>query len=542
MTAATLALTRIYMSPVTGHGTRLTEATIRKRLKAYHLEDALDLCAYVAARADASVHDSGLQRSLLREFFPSCQAGRLITELGQDVRLVPFSSQVALNLALLVLQECPESDDVRAVAVDPTRFGELLMAVAGNMPQQSSATVHATIVELVRLGLWFEIATRAWWYELGYRLLFEVLPEMTDHPDWLDVHEIFTAEAGLPVDVFWALTAAHALASVEPPGHYRLPLRLDGGAVSEKHIAAWTAAWSRSVADSQQCAAHDLQAGTGWSFSAFYDRPLIALSDRTLLMRPQFLGLKVTPLGIREFGERCLSSSGGGINGWSRLCGAATELLARALIAEFAWDEPRLADEDEIRKRWGPGKACDTVFMGSEWIAIDFVFRRVSKATAVGGDLEDLAQDLERGVVKKLVQIDETLARGLRCESSDPPERVFPLVVVGVPMPVRGVTNVIDQLVDAQQPKVVGVDSRCAAPVVVGLAEFWEMLCVAGHRGIPVADVLRQWVDETQGAIGFHDWLTTSGPGAPEVPERRYESFVTRVLFGVDANGPSPLG
>ncbi len=523
-----LGLLRVYLSPAVGLGQSMSIDTIRRRLASYPTVDVLDLCAYLANRADASVNDRDLQLDLVREVFPAAQAARIAARMEAERKLVPFSSQVVLQLALHALVAPSTGAPTRRV--NPQEFGVLLTAVAGSMPIAPGD--ENTILEMVRLGLWFQLAENAWWNELGYRMLFEVLPSMSAHRDWFDVHAMFAREADIPVDDLWALTAAHALsAGSGPPGEWRFPLNLENGRLGPAVVERWVAAMSRGIDDARERAAEDLDANTGWSFTAFYDRPLLQTGQRTILMRPQTLALKLSPLGVREFGERALSSAGQSIDGWSRLCGDAIELLARSLLTDHDLTIERLEDETEIRARWGQGKACDAVLLGDDWVAIDFVFRRVSKATATTGDFAALALDLERGVVDKLEQIDHTVSRGLATEVGSPPQRILPLVVVGAPWPVLGIHNHIDRELADRNPTTIGVDSRCQPPVVMDLAEFWQLLLAAERDKVTVAALLGDWLDATDGTVGFHEWLVVDGPGYPDEATHRYPEFVTSTLF-----------
>ena len=284
----------------------------------------------------------------------------------------------------------------------------------------------------------------------------------------------------MSLELFWALTTSYGIAVANDPDSFRFPKYTDTAHVSNEEVDRWDAFWSTSIPKAKRAALADLAAGQ-WSFNTFYNRPLLELTkESSIVVRPWFLANKATPAGFYSTIENLLGSDRDRTGKWGRLFGQAIDQFGRILIREHCSGVDLLADETEIRASWGEGAACDAVLLGDDWLAVDFVHRRISRETGTTGDFTSLARDIRIGVVDKLKQIDATLYRGVSTVGI-PPGKMYPLVVIGAPFPVNGpVLNEIDRLHDATGPKVVGVDRiHCAPPAIMDIGEFWMLLELA---------------------------------------------------------------
>ena len=343
--------------------------------------------------------------------------------------------------------------------------------------------------------------------------------------------------AGLPLELFWALTTTFAVAVANDPGSYRFPKYTETDHVDNADVDRWDRFWSTSIAEAKTAAQTDLAGGV-WLFNTFYNTPLLEVSDNTrMVIRPWFLANKATPTGYYGAVERLLDADVDTAR-WGRLFGKAVEELGRTLVDEHCQSAELLADEDAIRAAWGEGKACDMVILGEDWLAIDFVHRRISRETGTTGDFTWLAKDLRIGVIDKLTQIDATLARGVKADGP-PTGKMYPLVVLGAPFPVNGlVLNEIDRMLEDADPEVIGVEmERCAAPIIMDIGEFWMLLEVAENHGAAPTSLLRDWLSSNLGIVSFRNWLVTAGPGQPPVPSehRRYARHARLHLFGKES-------
>ena len=504
--------------------------TIHERLARLPLVGTLDLLAQIAYKTDVAMVSAEAQRELAVQSLRPADARRFVALSQANPMLGVTSSQMVVVLALHAVLCCKGADRVMGAA-DVPGLVELVLALADHVG--SAANDEDLMLELIRLGLFYRPHDQDVWYEVSHRLLFEVLPGLA-HPQRVDVQQLIEDRSGLSLDVFSALTSSFGVAVAHQPHFHRFPIALEGSVVDEDDVVRWCELWTTDLTTARKRAEDDVKHSAGWSFGAFFDRPLLDVGDRLLAIRPQFVAHKGTPMGLYDLVERMIREAGGDTQAWATFWGAAIERLARTLLDEAVPHIPRLRDEAEIRSRWGTGKTCDTVFLEDSWVAIDFVKRRLGTKTTTTGGLDSLALDLQRGVLDKFMQIDHTLARGLDCDG--PPRGGFyPLVVVGAPFPTNGlVLNEIDRMLDARGTRAIGRDG-CHPPAVIDLAEFWLLLLTAEQQVTPVSTILRDWLHSPLGVAPFRDWLVTNGPGLPTLSgNRRYWSHARRVLFSSD--------
>jgi hypothetical protein len=532
----------VYLSPDIGVGQKLNIEKIRDRLSEMPLIPALNALAQIAYRADKATNEQEsveLANALLRPVYAT-KAVALINSGGKARHFV-VSSQVITGLAINALVYCQELEyegeyDVQALVYD---LGDLLLALGATTSDELSP--DTVIMELVRLDLWARVFDHDRWYELAQRMIFEVLPALRKSPDWIDTAQMVKDATGIELGLFWALTNSMAIHVDNMPDNHRFPHYLDNGHIDNAIVDRWAQFWTIELDEARELAKEDVKDAHLWSFSAFYEYPLLHLhGDSTFVIRPWFLAMKATPIGFFSAIERIIRETAKDDDDrkhiflkWSRLFGEATELMGRTLIDEYAASLPRI-DEDEIKTKWtGKGKVCDVVFTGDDWVALDFVYRRIKKETATTGDINDLAIDLERGVVEKLSQIDNTLVRGLAADG-EPSGSIYPLVVVGAPFSVNGLLlNEVDKQATTSGLKVIAENKKCKPPLIIDMAEFWLLLETAEYNKLTPAQLIEMWLQSPLRVSGFRNWLVTSGPKqAPIKGDRRYKQHALKHLFG----------
>lgn len=527
-------LMQVFVTPSMGVGQRLGMDKIDARLSALPLRLVMELLGQANCHADQSINRQDRQRELADRFFPPAFHRRLHELLDANPNFVPVSSQVVANLAVRALVVCPDRDYVPEEVDDTARvLGALTLALAEYV-MEGAQNEKDLALAVARMALYFRLNDLSSWYEVARRLLFETLPSLAGHADYVDADAVCRAEYGLDLELLWALTVAFGTAARTNTDFYLVPQQIQGGVLDDDTLARWSRVWTKPLEESRTLAQTDLAAGTWWSFSSFFDHPVIAITpDRGVAVRPAFLAQKATPAGMFWVVRNAFVAAGGDHERWARLFGIAVETLARQLITELAPGAELLADDDAVRARWGHGKVCDTVLFGRTWVAIDFVHRQLTKASASTGDFDDLARDLRLASVDKLEQIDEALQRGLAIESA--PDAIIPLVVVGAPFPTSPlVMKHIEEALGSRQ--VIGSNPTCTPPAVMDLSEFHVLLQVAGAQDRDIAEVLHEWLASDMGRDSFRSWLTTDGPGR-EIPgggaiSAEWMKIVRARLFG----------
>lgn len=532
-----LDLMHVFCTPSMGVGQRLKIETIDKRLAQLPVRLVLEVLGQACCHSDQGIKDREREITFAGNFFPAPFLPRMREILRTQPNVVPMSSQVLANLAVRALVVCPDVDysngDVEGVARE---VGALALGLADHVMEGAQNEQDLTLA-IARMSIYFRLNDLSSWYEVARRLLFEVLPSLSNHPDYFDADYVCHQAYGLDIELLWALTVGFGVAAKTNADYYLLPQPLTGGVIDDETLRRWAEVWSIDLAAARILAAEDLRTGNWWSFRAIFDKPTVKINDtHGVAVRPAFLAQKATPAGMFWVVRNAWVDQGGDHQQWARLFGAGVEQLGRALISELAPGVPHLPDDEAVRHRWGDGKVCDFVMLGDRWVAIDFVHRQLTKATSATGDFTDLARDVRLAALDKLEQIDEALARGLDVEPE--PASIVPLVVVGAPFPS---SPLVMRYIEAQlgSRKVIGRHPACRPPVVMDLSEFHVLLQVASaHSAEPVA-ILEQWLDSDLGRDSFRSWLTTDGPGR-HLPgggaiSDGWGDVVRRRLFGAGA-------
>lgn len=544
----------VYISANIGVGQKLKLETTQKRLARLPLFPVLDVLAQISFKADkarGSDDAEALAQNLLRPAH-AAQAVRLIKS-GRREKYHVVSSQMAVGLALLALDVCEYEEydgefDMQELVHD---VSDLILALSALMDDQK-VTTDTLIMELVRMELWARVNDYDRWHELCHRIVLEILPTLSDDVDWIDVNALIKEAAGIELGDFWALTNAMAISVNGSFDMYKFPPKIPNSVLSKEIIDKWTKHWSTGLDEARAAAKNDILDTRLWSFSAFYERPLLNLGNGIIMViRPWFLANKATPAGFFSTIEAIIRDKWAAAKNdkertkeflkWSRLFGKATEIMARKLIEEHIPNVNRV-DEDNMDARW-PGvkgksksKGCDTVLLGDNWVPIDFVYRRMNKMTTTTGNINDLAKDLNAGVIEKLQQIDDTLSRALKMDG-EPSGFIYPVVVVGAPFAVNGLLlNEIDRRAEKVGMNIVGTHPKCKSPMVLDLEEYWMLIETAGYHNMHPAELLEAWIASPLRVSNFRNWLVTNGPAqAPLAKRRSYADHSMERIFGEDA-------
>lgn len=531
-----------YLTPQCGVGQRLRLDSIDERLRELPLSRTLHILSQIVFVTDKPGLARDEQIGLARRILPAAIAERAVGRLEQDPKAALTSTQVVLNLAVRALANCGDnglfanrSDDWLA-----KRLGALILALADFTSRDTDGGIgrETLTLELVRVTLFSSVHALHGWYRVTDELLFEILPTLSTHPGFVDIDALLLSDIGLTLRRLWALTVGYGLLSYTDAEGFRLPRFIEGGSVPKADVERWMNVWSASLGESRSVAKIEADKHGAWSFGTLYTKPVVELGPMSgIVVRPFFLAQKATVSGMFWAIQDTYVRSGRAHERLSELFGAAVEVLGRTMLSRnpgpYEW-----VSEAEMPKRWGQGHCCDAFGLGDGWLAIDFVFHQLTRATTTTGSFDALASDIQKTVIKKLRQIDDTLRRALATE--DPPQHIVPVVVVGAPFPGNPLlaSYVAGELAE-QQLQVIGVDDRCAAPAILDLAEFNMAIEATVASGRPLHELLGEWLASPMGAMSLREWLVTDGP-ARAIPDRDIddEPYMKRVraeLFGASS-------
>ncbi len=538
-----LDLSGFYLSPMHGVGQSMRIDTIRDRLASIPMKDTLSILAQLTRYAD---NDSRVLRDpkLIKDILPEPFATKAIEALRTNKNAVLYTSQVVTALALnTIIYSPPEAIEISDEKLNH-EIGMLILALAGTI-EGHHVSPDEMPLEIMRADLWAKVNDFDNWAEVLHRIITEIYPTLKGVRGWVDIDRLTIETVGMTTDLFRALTAASAVVANSGTGSdlaYMFPRNFSDAIIEKDEIDKWIDFYSNSLAAAKELAENDVKDVRCWSFTSFYDRPLVqAYPSNHYLLRPWFLMNKATPLGFFSDIERMLRESNKNTGRWSEIFGRAVEGFGRKIIEENISSSTRLLiDEEAIRKIWGKGsigmtKTCDVVVIDDDWLAIDFVFHRVKKETATNGDLNDLADDLTKTVVSKLQQVDQTLQRGLLIES--PKNDIYSIIVVGAPFSSNGlIMDLVDSMVNDSEAKVIGKDQRCRMPMVLDLEEFWLLMEISKAESKSPAQILKIWIESTLRTTSFRNWAVTNGIGSTKLArnnERRgYAAHSMQIIFG----------
>lgn len=144
----------------------------------------------------------------------------------------------------------------------------------------------------------------------------DVLPGLSDHPDFIDIASEFRQHIGLSLARFWAITAVQGIAAAESDKHFVFPID-----VEDKIGSIALNLWARSMLITLERARHDslanLDQPIGWGVTARWDKPILDFGGhRGPVLRPRLFQSQAEPAQLfwhirHALAARKLSTSAG---------------------------------------------------------------------------------------------------------------------------------------------------------------------------------------------------------------------------------------
>jgi hypothetical protein len=286
----------VFLALKNDFGLETTPDRIDVALAMLPMSEVLWILAQLANRADQAGRDG--QAELAQQLVPAPLLPRALELVSSPPRVVT-SPQLVLQLALRALLHCDPSGDPVADLEELARIlGLLLLALADHVPHDSGSN-ETLMLELVRNELFFRIHGPLDRYQEACELFFHTLPQLAGHPDFIDVDAVLRQAHGVSLEDFWILTVAAGVIAAGDPRPLTFPLKIEGDPIDPQTLAGWESAWSIDLQTAQELAREDLASDSGWSFTAFYERPILTASDgRRFAVRAHYLSDKAAPTGM----------------------------------------------------------------------------------------------------------------------------------------------------------------------------------------------------------------------------------------------------
>jgi hypothetical protein len=427
------------------------------------------LGAYDRMQADRETLDEGL----VAGWFTEPTATKVCERLRRDRRL--FAPQALLMLMRLAIVHSPEL----VPEGRPHRFPALVLAIQDDLGAQRDEAPEPARPNVftgeTRSAMFREMIQNQAFYAsvdtgtmLGrHHLHWNVLPErMRDDSRWEDLPALFAEATGVPFDDFIAVGLA-LWAIVEMKNQYPVPRAALGHALPESRIDAALRLFSLTAEEMRdEILRCDAEFQTHWSFDAFRLSPVIRLPDGQLLVLSTqmllerlftWLPIHDLRLGLATHGPEGVRTGERAYHWFRAMCEAdAMESLGNLMPA--AVGERRFYGEQQIQEAFGTHQPNADAAMdyGDAWIVAEVSTRHLTRQSVAGGSAEALQKDLERGVIKKVGQIDSTIRQLVRDESrltghlAIPRRRYMPVLVVteGFPVNPMSMTAICGRLAD----------------------------------------------------------------------------------------------
>jgi hypothetical protein len=199
---------------------------------------------------------------------------------------------------------------------------------------------------------------------------------------------------------------------------------------------------------------HEAEFGVQWSFDPVRQFPVILVGAEILVLSPALLLERVfgwLPLydlvdGLERTGHKRIAARSRVF--YERVCEReALDSLFRVVASPGF--SPRLFDEDALQAAFGTkNKTADAAIdCADTWVVVEVSTRHMRRSSVVGGSLESFEIDYQRGIDKKVEQIQATISELQADETrltgfpAVPGRKYIPVLVVTEGFPVNPMTS-----------------------------------------------------------------------------------------------------
>lgn len=408
------------------HGAPVPMESIVSEMKQFSFPSVLFLCSYISLRLQLGGWGDGFDESdyieLLSKMFPKETAEVLIERLSSKVpRRRVFHRRLLLLAAKLAIIHC--SFDGRDAANEPEAFGHIFLKLNDHFD------FRATVAQLSSMGreeqlLCVLLHTLAMKesasdrYDLtlvrSWRMCVSIPPTLKEHPDFVDIDELFRRDIGINYQTFEALAVGaatkykRAFRSEVADSPWMATLLLDGfltgGVVPIEQVRAFLDALSGSLSDLEREAQRSPERNNDLSLFRkypFVNLPIAMRENRILvrLLLDQdllFEKLASTPywMGVARAQE-----------GFQRFWGAIFETHVGQVLEESCLEGPARYIHNPRLPSTPNEELCDGMIVsGNAVVLLEYKSSIFTAKAKYSGDLRELGNEIH----KKLVRNEES--------------------------------------------------------------------------------------------------------------------------------------
>jgi hypothetical protein len=325
------------------------------------------------------------------------------------------------------------------------------------------------------------------------------------------------AREALGMDLDDALAIAFAYYAVgrglEPFGTKMLMSRAIVGGIETSrwdHFLSMFAQDATELSDAAQTSTGD------WQALPIQARPLLCVGDKVVLLDERFLIERVTRgvyWIIHDYEKQNHGNSAR--ERWATAFGYMHEGLVEDYLRPFA---PRILGggstfftEEDLAVAFS-GKIADIgIDFGGTVLIADAQAGQLSTAARLDGDVAAFRRDMERIIVNKAVQLDETAASLLTDPQppgsplSAPPSRIVSVVVPGGVFHTNPVT--VRYMGEQLRDRGIYADPRARPPVVLDLRDLEHAQLIARFKSQTLIQLIDAWQASAYSEVSLSDWL-----------------------------------
>lgn len=446
-------LIQVFLTAEEAFGRRLGLEFVQDEVRSVDRDRLLVRCAVLLGAYEKMQADrQQIDEQLVANWFTEPTATRVRTALRDNRRLLaPQALLMLMRYAIALSPNEPEADRIG-------RFPALLMAIQDDLgggrrrrsidePITFEGDTASVLFREIVQNQAFHASVDTGTMLARHDLHWNVLPErMRDDRRREDLVTLFAEATGVPFDDFVAVGLA-LWAIVEMRGFYPVSREAMGlPRLPPERVDAALGLFSRTAdAMRDELLRRDAEFEAQWSFDTFRLFPVIRMDhgrllviSKDLLLQRLFTWLPIHDLrhGLEKRGPEG-KRKGARAYQWFRAVAEAETVESLQNLMPAAGGVRRFYGEAEIQDAFGTHvKNADAALdYGDAWVVIEVSTRHLTRESVAGGSSEALDRDIERGVMKKVGQIDSTISELIRDESrltNDPamPRRRYVAVLV----------------------------------------------------------------------------------------------------------------
>jgi hypothetical protein len=262
---------------------------------------------------------------------------------------------------------------------------------------------------------------------------------------------------------------------------------------------------------------------------AIETHPVLELPDGLLVLDERFLWRRCTT-GLFHIVVDALKAQGGQAtigfrNGYGAMIESLVEESLQAVAVPILGTATSYYTEDDLEAAYGQSSRCDVLIdFGEDLMIVEIVSGQVSVQSRVQGDVDKLEQDIDRLVLQKCKQLDNTAQNVLADEEpltgvpgGTRTPTLVPVLIVGGGFPLNSLS--VSYIRESLEALSYLRHSRVTRLSIVDLSDVEQLEALAEEGHSPVA-ILTEWQTSELNDVPLRNFLLRRYKDSPRRPSR----------------------